>query len=121
MPQVLPLPFKLWFILFEPIATLLGAYSAFTAPEWYLTSLLPGPTVSGLLHTTETIFAIRLYGVLLMLLASISLAVLPVVANKTDAISFSVARRLFFVLAGKSYSFLSLVLVRMRGLMCGEF
>jgi hypothetical protein len=90
------------FLFLEPVATLLGAYSAFAAPEWYLTSLLPGPTVSGLLHTTETIFAIRLYGVLLMLLALISLAVFPVVANKTDATSFSVARRLFFVLACKS-------------------
>ena len=101
MPQVLPTPFKVIFIYLEPLVTLLAAYSAFSAPEWYLSSLLPGPTVSGLLHTTETIFAIRLYGVLLMLLALISLAVFPVVANKSDATSFAIARRLFFVLGGK--------------------
>ena len=44
--------------------------------------------------------AIRLYGVLLALLASISLAVFPVVSGKSDPVSFSVARRLMFVLAG---------------------
>jgi hypothetical protein len=100
MPKVLPPFFKVMFIFMEPLATFAGAYSAFAAPEWYLASLIPGNSDSGLLHTIETTMAIRLYGVLLFLLASISLAVFPVVANKSDPLSFSIARRLFFVLAG---------------------
>ena len=100
MSRVLPLPFNIFFIYIEPILTYSGAYSAFVSPEWYLASQIPGPTVSGLLHTIETIMAIRLYGVLLALLASISLAVFPVVSGKSDPVSFSVARRLMFVLAG---------------------
>ena len=44
--------------------------------------------------------AIRLYGVLLALFASISLAVFPVISRKSDPISFSIARRLLFVLGG---------------------
>jgi hypothetical protein len=56
-------------------------YSAFTAPEWYLSVQLPGPTLTGLLHTQETNMMARLYAILLALLASISLAIFPVIAN----------------------------------------
>ena len=104
MPIVLPPFFRIIFIYLEPSLTLAGAYSAFVSPEWYLASQIPGPTVSGLLHTIETVMAIRLYGVLLTLLATISWAVFPVVAKKSDALSFSVARRLLFVLAGIVYT-----------------
>jgi hypothetical protein len=100
MPQVLPPFFKVMFLFLEPLATFAAAYSAFVAPEWYLARLIPGESDSGLLHTIETTMAMRLYGVLLALLAMVSLAVFPVVANKSDALSFSVARRLLFVLAG---------------------
>ena len=101
MPKVLPLPFKILFVYVEPLLTLAGAYSAFSSPEWYLAGLIPGPTVSGLLHTKETNMAIQLYGVLLTLLALISLAIFPVIAEKSDAFSFLIARRLLFVLACK--------------------
>src|SRR5947199_3702176 len=111
MPQVLPTPWKIFFIYIEPFLTYSAAYSAFASPEWYLASQLPGPTVTGLLHTTETNMAIRLYGVLLALLASISLAIFPVIAGKTDALSFSIARRLLFVLAGKNFVFYFLAIV----------
>ena len=100
MSVVLPPFWRIIFIYLEPPLTLAGAYSAFVSPEWYLASQVPGPTVSGLLHTIETIMAIRLYGVLLTVLAMVSLAVFPVIARKSDPISFSVARRLLFVLAG---------------------
>jgi hypothetical protein len=100
MSRVLPRPFAIMFIFIEPILTIAGAYSCFSSPEWYLASLIPGPTVSGLLHTNETAMAVRLYGVLLLLLAMISLAVFPVIYSRSDAVSFSVARRLMFVLAG---------------------
>jgi hypothetical protein len=92
--------FKLLFLYIEPILTLGGAYSAFTTPEWYLTNLTPGPTITGLLHTTETNMAIRLYGVLLFLLAIISISIFSLIASHTDALSISVAKRLLFVLAG---------------------
>lgn len=100
MPKILPLPFKIVFICLEPLATFAGAYSAFVSPEWYLASQIPGPTITGLLHTNETNMAIRLYGVLLALLAMISLAIFPVIASRSDALSFSIARRFIFVLAG---------------------
>ena len=99
MTKVLPGPFKFLYIYLEPLATFAGAYSAFISPEWYLASQIPGPTISGLLHTNETNMAIRLYGVLLTLLAMLSLAIFPVIANKSDALSFSIARRFIFVLA----------------------
>ena len=99
MTKVLPRPFKIFYIYLEPLVTLAGAYCAFKSPEWYLASQIPGPTVSGLLHTNETNMAIRLYGVLLTLLAMFSLAIFPVIANKSDALSFSIARRFIFVLA----------------------
>jgi hypothetical protein len=99
MSKVLPLPFKAMFTVIEPLLTYMGSYSAFTAPEWYLSSQLPGPTLTGLLHTQETNMMVRLYGVLLALLASISLAIFPVIANNSDRLSFSIARRLLFVLA----------------------
>jgi len=102
MPRVLTLPFKAMFIVIEPVLTYLAVYSAFTAPEWFLASQLPGPTLTGLLHTQETNMMVRLYGVLLACLASVSLAVFPVIANNTDKLSFSIARRLLFVLARKS-------------------
>ena len=100
MPKVLSPFFKVTFIFLEPLATFAAAYSAFAAPEWYLASLIPGESDSGLLHTIETTMAIRFYGVLLTCLAMVSLAVFPVIANKSDALSFSIARRLFFILAG---------------------
>ena len=100
MPVVLPSPFNIIFIFIEPLLTFLGAYSAFAQPEWYLASQIPGETDSGLLHTIETTMAIRLYGVLLTLLPLISLAVLPAIASKSDQLSWTIARRFFFVLAG---------------------
>jgi hypothetical protein len=100
MSRVFPRPFAIMFLFIEPVLTIAGAYSCFVSPEWYLSSLTPGPTMSGLLHTNETNMAIRLYGVLLLLLASISLAVFPPIYRRSDAVSFSVARRLLFVLAG---------------------
>jgi hypothetical protein len=105
MSKVLPLHFKAMFIVIEPVLTFMGAWSAFTAPEWYLASQLPGPTITGLLHTQETNMLVRLYGVLLVCLASVSLAVFPVIANNTDRLSFSIARRLLFVLAGELFVF----------------
>lgn len=100
MTKVLPRPYKILFIYIEPLLTFAAAYSAFKSPEWYLASQIPGPTVSGLLHTNETNMAIRLYGVLLTLLPMISLAIFPVIANNSDALSFSIARRFIYVLAG---------------------
>ena len=111
MSRVLPRPFNIMFIYIEPILTLAGAYSAISTPEWYLSSLIPGPTVTGLLHTTETNMAIRLMGVLLILLALISLAVFPVIQSRTDAVGFSIARRLLFVLSGMFFFFLRGVLI----------
>lgn len=111
MPKVLPLPFKAMFIVIEPVLTYMGAWSAFTAPEWYLASQLPGPTITGLLHTQETNMLVRLYGVLLICLASVSLAVFPVIANNTDRLSISIARRLLFVLAGKPLRLMGLIVV----------
>jgi len=102
MARVLPLPFKAIFIVIEPALTYLASYSAFTAPEWFLASQLPGPTLTGLLHTQETNMMVRLYGVLLICLASVSLAIFPVIENNTDKLSFSIAKRLLFVLARKS-------------------
>jgi hypothetical protein len=100
MSQVLPRPFEIIFIYAEPIITLVGAYYAFVSPQWYLSSQIPGPTISGLVHTVETNMTVRLYGVLLALIAMNSLLVFPVVSKKSDPVSFSVARRLLFVLAG---------------------
>ena len=100
MPQILPLPFKVIFIYLEPLSTFAATYSAFVSPEWYLASQIPGPNVSGLLHTIETNMIVRLYGVVLGLLGLISLAVLPVIAGRSDALSYSIARRFFFVLSG---------------------
>ena len=99
---VLPLPYRVVFIYIEPILTILAAYSAFTSPEWYLSSLVPGPTVTGLLHTKETNMAMNLYSVVLLLLAMISLSVLPAIAKKFDPLSLSIARRLMFALLGIS-------------------
>jgi hypothetical protein len=103
MSRVLSGPFKLIFLYIEPILTLAGSYSALTTPEWYLTNLLPGPTLTGLLHTNETNMAIRLYGVLLFLIATISISIFSLIASKTDSVSFSIARRLLFVLAGMPF------------------
>jgi len=100
MTKVLPGPFNIFYIYVEPLVTFAGAYSTFISPEWFLASLIPGPTVSGLLHTNETNMAIRLYGVLLTVLPMISLAIFPLIANKSDPLSFSIARRFLFVLAG---------------------
>jgi hypothetical protein len=103
MSQVLPLPFKAIFIYLEPLATFAAAYSTFVSPEWYLASQIPGPNVSGLLHTNETNMIVRLYGVVLGLLGLVSLAILPVIAGRSDALSYSIARRFFFVLSGIIY------------------
>lgn len=112
MARVLPLPFKVMFIVIEPVLTYMGSYSAFTAPEWYLASQLPGPTVTGLLHTQETNMIVRLYGVLLACLASVSLAIFPIIENNTDKLSFSIAKRLLFALARNSvFSWLRLIAV----------
>lgn len=100
MSKVLPLSFKLVFLYFEPLLSLMAAYSAFVQPEWCLSNLFPGPTVSGLLHTQETNLIVRLWGVLLLLLAMISLTIFPLICNKTDRLSFSVAKALLFVLGG---------------------
>jgi hypothetical protein len=99
----LPHYFKFLFVFLEPALTISAAYSAFSAPEWYLANLFPGENSAGLFHTRETKLALHLYGVLLLTLALVSLAVFPVIRNRGDDVSFSVARRLLFVLAGKSF------------------
>ena len=78
-----------------------GAYASYVSPEWFLTRLIPGPTETGLVHTAETIMAVRLYGVLLFLLGMISIGVFSAVGGKSDPLAMSVTRRLLFVLAGK--------------------
>jgi hypothetical protein len=100
MSVVLPLPFYILFVLFEPIVMAIGAYVAFTTPEWFLTSLVPGPNVSGLLHTKETNMLVGLYGVLLILLTIVYWAIFLPIANRSDSLSFSIARRFLFALAG---------------------
>jgi hypothetical protein len=100
MSRVLPGFFTAIFLIIEPILTIAASYCCITSPEWYLASLIPGPTVTGLLHTHETNFAVRLYGVVLLLLASLSLAVFSVIYHRSDAVSFSIARRVIFVLGG---------------------
>jgi hypothetical protein len=104
MAKVLPLPFKLVFVYIEPLLSVMGAFSAYSQPEWLISNLFPGPTVSGLLHTQETNLMARMWAVLLLLLALISLAIFPVIQNKSDTLSFSIARRLLFVLGGITYT-----------------
>jgi len=55
---------------------------------------------------------VRLYGVLLACLASVSLAIFPIIENNTDKLSFSIAKRLLFALARNSvFSWLRLIAV----------
>jgi hypothetical protein len=102
MAPALPGIYKAIFIYLEPILTLGGAYASYTSPEWFLARLIPGDTNTGLIHTSETIMAIRLYAVLLFLLAGISISVFSAVGGKEDKLALSVTRRLLFVLAGIS-------------------
>jgi hypothetical protein len=106
MAPALPGIYKAIFIYLEPILTLGGAYASYTSPEWFLARLIPGDTNTGLIHTSETIMAIRLYAVLLFLLAGISISVFTAVGGKEDKLALSVTRRLLFVLAGISYALL---------------
>ena len=92
--------FKAIFVYVEPILTFGGAYASYASPEWFLTRLVPGPTETGLVHTVETVMAIRQYGVLLFLLGMISIAVFTAIGSKSDPLAMSVARRLLFVLSG---------------------
>ena len=104
MAPALPGIYKAIFVYLEPILTVGGAYASYTSPEWFLTRLIPGDTNTGLIHTSETILAIRLYAVLLLLLAGISISVFTAVGGKEDKLAMSVTRRLLFVLAGNSLS-----------------
>lgn len=106
MAPALPGIYKAIFIYLEPILTLGGAYASYTSPEWFLTRLIPGDTNTGLIHTSETIMAIRLYAVLLFLLAGISISVFSAVGGKEDKLALSVTRRLLFILAGISNALL---------------
>ena len=109
MAPVLSGIFKAIFIYIEPIQTFGGAYACYASPEWFLTRLIPGPTETGLVHTTETVMAVRQYGAVLFLLGMISIGVFSAAGPRSDPLALSVTRRLLFVLAGNPRCRLCLV------------